>query len=364
MFRSARIILTAWYALSILIVSLVFSGIIYRASVSEIERFERMQRFRLERSFAMSDTSDRPMRRFLNRGGLPPPSPELLVEARRRILLILVMINGGIVMLGAGLGYFLAGRTLAPIQRMVRDQKRFVSDASHELRTPLTALKSSLEVFLRERSHTKADAYQLVKDALKDVSRLQTLTESLLELARTEFSTAQRRKRVSLRSILQAAVNQVSRIAHSHTITIHDFEGEVFVYGNQEELTRVFEILLENAVKYSPNGKPVTIDTVLEPTRVSVSVTDHGIGIDPQDLPHIFKRFYRADRARTSGAGFGLGLAIARQIVEAHSGTIQAMNVDNGGARFTVTLPRSAPLQNLVVRWGMKGGDKNEKTQI
>ena len=141
MFEGARVKLTAWYVLIIMIISIGFSAVIFDLVSLEVQRFAVAQRYRIERLYIQDDTL------------LPPVQPDvdLVNEARHRLFLILLGINGGILIAAGGLAYLLAGKTLRPIGEMVDEQNQFISDASHELRTPLTSMKSSMEVGLRDR---------------------------------------------------------------------------------------------------------------------------------------------------------------------------------------------------------------------
>ncbi|MEK9143838.1 MAG: histidine kinase dimerization/phospho-acceptor domain-containing protein, partial [Patescibacteria group bacterium] len=178
MFRSARLKLTAWYLTIIMIVSITFSAAIYHVLTREIERFERTNRFRIEHRLEPNRRMTTPL----------PVMVELIEETRQRILLMLGLVNIGIFVVAGGLGFLLAGRTLSPIQTMVEEQDRFISDASHELRTPLTSLKSAFEVYLRQKNPGSSQSHTLAAESLQEVDKLQSLSESLLELARYQQS--------------------------------------------------------------------------------------------------------------------------------------------------------------------------------
>ncbi len=176
MFERTRLKLTAWYLLIIMFVSISFSFIIYKVSTNEFERFAKKQKSRIEY-------------RMQNFNPPPPPitlDPDLIVEVKKRILFLLAEINLFILITAGGLGYVLAGRTLKPIAAMVEEQNRFISDASHELRTPLTALKTSMEVNLRDKNLTLESAKKILNHNIEQVDKLQTLSDNLLELAGNE----------------------------------------------------------------------------------------------------------------------------------------------------------------------------------
>lgn len=344
MFHSARLTLTAWYLLMIMIVSLLFSTVVYRALTLEFERFERMQRVRIQQKLeteqALPPPPDnlRPRIRAVLIGG---PSPELIQEAKQRLLIILASVNTGILLIAGGVGYFLAGRTLHPIQDMVDEQNRFISDASHELRTPLTALRTSLEVYLRDKSPAITDARQLISDSLQDVEQLQSLTDSLLQLSQFQKPETPPLEAIQIKDILKSALRKVKPLALTKNITLTDRSKDCTVMGNMTALTEVFMLLLDNAIKYSPSDTVVTVSSEQKDSVVKVSVEDKGVGIDEQDIPHIFERFYRADNSRTKNKthGYGLGLSIVKRVIELHNGTITVKSKKNKGSVFTVKLP-------------------------
>jgi two-component system, OmpR family, sensor histidine kinase CiaH len=340
MFRQARLKLTAWYILSIMLVSALFSLIIYQLLIGEVDRFERLQRSRIEHFLNGDDY-------YLGLGLPPPPSsirltnPDLITETRHRIIIMLVGINSGILVFASLLGYFLSGRTLRPIQAMVDEQNRFVSDASHELRTPITALKTSLEVSLRDPALDLSSARALISDSIVETNTLQSLVEQLLSLSKHNFTKTLNERPVDLALVLGQSIRTVSSLATQKHITISSRPGKYTVLGDSSQLVNLFTILLDNAIKYSPENEKITLRTSKVPGSVSVSVTDHGIGISKNQLPKIFDRFYRGDvsRARLTAGGFGLGLAIAKKIVSDHHGTISVKSKINIGSTFTVKLP-------------------------
>lgn len=332
MFHSARLKLTAWYLTIIMVLSAMFSVAIYHVLNREIERFERASRFHIEHRLE-------PNRRMMT----PLPiSQELIEETKHRILLMLVLINAGILVTAGGLGYILAGRTLTPIQHMVEEQRRFVGDASHELRTPLTSLKSAFEVYLREKDTTTQEARTLVKESLKEVGKLESLSESLLRLASyLESNGKPVTQPVSLAEVVRLAVRKISPMAKKKQVAIIKTVRDYTARANKESLVDLLVILLDNAVKYSPERSAVNITLKKTDGTAAISVTDHGSGISKKDLLYIFDRFYRADSARTktSAGGYGLGLAIAKNIVELYKGTIRVTSQVGKGSTFTIQFP-------------------------
>jgi signal transduction histidine kinase len=315
-----------------MLVSLAFSTVIYRMITIEVERVAEMQRIRIERRLGPQFAPLIP--EFYNQD-------DIVVESKRRFLLSLGIVNGTILIIAGLSGYFLAGRTLDPIAVMVEEQKRFVSDSSHELRTPLTSLKSSLEVSLRDPKLKLSEAKELIKDSITEVDKLTNLSNNLLKLARGQYRYGQSLQPINLSQTLTNAIKQISPLAKNKKIKIVNQSQNYQLKVNSEQITEAFVILLDNAVKYSNPNSQITITTQKVDSNVQVTFSDQGIGIDHKDLPHIFDRFFRADtsRTKTDTEGYGLGLSIAKMIIEAHSGTIKVDSKIGLGSHFTISLP-------------------------
>lgn len=333
MFTQARLKLTAWYLLIIMTISFSFSAVIYQMVNVELNRFANIQRFRFERRLPIAPTIDL----------------DLIEETKRRFSLILLSINGGILIISGGLSFFLAGRTLKPIKDMLDEQNRFISDSSHELRTPLTSLKSAMEVALRDRHLALKDAKKLIIDNLQEVNQLQTLSDELLQLAQYQKPNNNTKfEKLSLSEIVNTALNRIRPLADKKQISLKNQVKNISIVGSKYSLIDLFQILLDNAVKYSPSKKSVLIKSNKTDGSVNILVVDQGIGIAPKDLPHIFDRFYRADSARSKSntTGYGLGLSIAKKITEMHHGQILVKSLLGKGSQFKVTLPVSANIQH------------------
>jgi len=318
MFKTARIKLTAWYLLIIMLVSMSFSVVIFRVLTSELDRFERVERVRIERRFPAID------------------------EIKHRLILRLININVFIFVGSALAGYLLAGRTLKPIAEMVDEQNRFITDASHELRTPLTALKSEIEVNLRDRKLSLAQAKTLLQSNLEEVNSLQVLSDGLIRL--TQYQKEHNGlviSDVSLTDVAKVAIHKVIHAAKGKKITITNDIQNINLQGNQTALTELLVIFLDNAIKYSPKQSMIHLTSKKSDGHILIDITDQGIGIDEKDIPHLFDRFYRADKSRTKTGipGYGLGLSIAKQIVVQHNGTIRVKSELKKGTTFTIELP-------------------------
>ncbi|MBI5613693.1 HAMP domain-containing histidine kinase [Candidatus Gottesmanbacteria bacterium] len=339
MFKRARLKLTAWYLMILLCISISFSLVIYRVLVQEVERFDRIQRLRIDRRIHAGDE----LRNSFNRPAeIPFENPELVEEVKQRIIFMLVLVNTLIVVAAGGLGYILAGRTLNPIQEMVDEQNRFITDASHELRTPLTALKSSLEVHLRDANVTIKEAKDLMQNSIIQVDSLQSLSDSLLSLAQYQKpSPLLSLKKVDIAQILVRAVTKVRSLAKNKEISLtHSFK-KMLLTGDAQSLEDLFVILLDNAIKYSGKKQKIHVTLDAGADEIIVAIKDTGVGIKPSDLPHIYDRFYRADEMRST-SGYGLGLSIAKHICLTHSGSIHIESVFGKGTTVVVKLPKIA----------------------
>lgn len=324
MFKKARFKLTAWYLAIIMAISLSFSVAIYIGVNTELQRIDSFQRVRQTRSDQINV--------FLRTNGLPVPpdtppyDSETVESARARILAVLGFINLSILILAGAGGYFLAGQTLDPISKMVNEQKEFVGNASHELRTPLTSLMTEIEVALRDKKVTITDAKKLLKSNLEDVKNMSKLSNYLLKLSRYDRgANALDFRKVDLRDVVKEAVERKK---------VKTTLSKSVVHGNKEALVELVTILVDNAIKYSPKGKKIEIKT--KPGG-ELEVEDHGIGISKNELPHIFDRFYRSDKSRGRD-GYGLGLAIAKSIVDAHGGRISVESKLGHGSKFAVII--------------------------
>lgn len=321
MFKAARLKLTAWYLVIIMAVSLLFSVAIYRGASHEVERSLRMQQFRLDRE-----------RRI---------DPTLLTEANESIRLSLLLINLVVLSVSGVAGYFLAGRTLQPIEVMMKEQNRFITDSSHELRTPLTALKTSIEVGLRDKKMNLVEALQLLSGSLSDINNLISFSNDLIRLTVYQKPNGNFKVvKLAIKVIIGEAVRKVSPMAREKDIQIIQRLNGVNILGDDKSLTELFVILLDNAVKYSHDHSRIEIYSRMKETTLSVAVKDQGVGIPEEDLSHIFDRFYRVDKSRSKEVfGYGLGLSIAKEIVGLNKGIIRVDSKPGKGATFMVDLP-------------------------
>jgi two-component system sensor histidine kinase CiaH len=240
----------------------------------------------------------------------------------------------------AAISALLVRRALRPIQRALRRQRDFVADAAHELRTPLTIMRTAAELGLAQE--TLAEQQRALEQTLEQNAHLSRLVDSLSLLARADSGAVSlEQQRIDLGRLVPEVASGVQVLAEERGVSllVEATQG-AWVRGDGGRLRQVLLILLDNALKYTPEGGSIRVRVDRSGGTVRLQVQDSGPGIAQDDLPHLFERFYRADRAR-SGDGTGLGLAIGRWIVEAHGGHIAAANAAPHGALFTVTLPAS-----------------------
>lgn len=252
----------------------------------------------------------------------------------------LIWVNVCALIGGGFISYYLARRTLQPIEANMEAQAQFVSDASHELRTPLTLIQTSTEVALRKPKLTAAEAKKVLEQNVADVRRLQDLTNGLLAIAKHDKSKLVLTP-TSLQEVTSEALNHVVAVAQQKDITVDEQVINLKVLGNKAALIQALTVLLDNAIKYSPNNSTIRITSGLEGGCGFVHVKDEGKGIEAKDLPHIFDRFYRADHSRSSQntEGFGIGLSLAKKIIDQHHGEIIARSAPGKGSIFSIKLP-------------------------
>lgn len=337
MFHKTSARLAGLYLLIIMGISLFFSVNIYQLSVQEFARGLQNQRAIIDR--------DGDVR-------LPTPLRQLLAseqdrryqESKDRVLARLVAINIVILVGGGFISYYLARRTLKPIEESHTALERFTADASHELRTPLAAMRSEIEVALMDSKLSMAEAKKLLNSNLEELSKLTSLSEGLLRLARLDNQSIPM-VAISIKQVVDRALMQVLPSAEKKHILVNDSKvKDVTVLGDELSLAEVVIILLDNAIKYSPDKSEITLKALAEHGQVSLSVQDHGLGLSSEQKMHVFDRFYRADTARSKNKadGHGLGLAIAKTIIERHGGTITVESEPDKGSVFTVRFPQKS----------------------
>jgi two-component system, OmpR family, sensor histidine kinase CiaH len=232
-------------------------------------------------------------------------------------------------------GWFLAGKSLQPVREAFERQQAFVADASHELRTPLAVIRANAEYLQQEQPESEE-----AKEILAETDRLSALVDALLALARGQGGAAADRP-IDLSELVTSSAQSMQPLAGDRRIELEiDAAPGLEVRGDPDQLRRLLMILVDNALRYTPEGGSVRVNASRDDGTAVVAVSDTGIGIEPDALRHVFERFYRADEARTrASGGAGLGLSIAEQLVRDHGGRISAASTPGTGSTFTISLP-------------------------
>ena len=256
-------------------------------------------------------------------------------DTLRSLTLVGVLLFVAALAVVAAVGWLLAGYITRPVERAWKREKQFLADASHELKTPLTVILSS-SALLEETADEEQATY--VENIRAESQRMKALVEDMLTLWRTEERSPVLAP-TSLSEIVTEAALRFEPVAFEAGHALHyDIENELQVLGEVEQLRRLVNILLDNAVKYAAPNTAVRLTLDKAGKQAVLTVENEGAPIPPEKLQHLFDRFYRADESRGEAQGFGLGLAIAQEIVRGHRGSISARS-DGCATVFTVVLP-------------------------
>lgn len=269
--------------------------------------------------------------------------------AMRNMILTSLLVLAGSLLLLFIISYFLAKVTLKPVQQAWDQQSRFVADASHELKTPLTVILANLKILLAHPDQTIAEQSHWIENTQEETSRMRKLVDNLLFLARSE--SGQRTKSLEVLNLSDLVLNSLlplEALAFEEGVTFcEDITPGLCVYGNSSQLKQLVIILLDNACKYTEGNKLVTVTLAKIQEKLLLTVTNTGMPIPPEDLPHLFERFYRSDKSRSrEEGGYGLGLSIAQTIVKGHRGKIRVTSEAPTGTTFSVSFPAAEPEQS------------------
>ncbi|MEG4291256.1 ATP-binding protein [Microcoleus sp. C2C3] len=276
----------------------------------------------------------------------------------RQLILDLILGAGLTLICVAAIGWLLSGLAMAPVRESYGRLKQFTADASHELRNPIATIQTNVQVALAEPD-IEPQQHQQLQVIERLTRRLGRLVDDLLFLARQDSGIVQQQWiDVPLDALLMEVIEEQQAIATTQNLSLSleivdlpNAEDNFTLLGDWDQLARLFTNLVSNAVQYTPSGGEIEVELQLAAKNkrnspmlnpaLQIKVTDTGIGISAEALPHLFDRFYRADPARThrSAAGSGLGLAIAKAIVENHRGQIRIDSQVDRGTAVTVTLP-------------------------
>lgn len=332
MFHQARIKLTLLYSLIFLVLFWSMSLGIYlwmnRYFGDELKRNNYI-RVHHERSLLENNVTS-----------TEPPSDIVMDELRNVLLLLDLVVLFGIPVIT----WFLTGRTLAPVQKAHEREKQFLTNASHDLRTPLTILRSELEVELR-KDRSKGEYKKTLQSNKEEIDDLIALVENMLFLTQEDSQYQNMQKeQIDITDILIERIAVLQQIAKQKKLELSFTppEQSIVMNGNPQLLKRLFTGLLDNAIKYTPIDGKIAITLSEEKQSALITIVDTGIGIPKEQQEQVFDRFFRADTSR-SEKGYGLGLSIAKQIVEYHDGKIRLDSKVGKGTTMTISFPIITP---------------------
>ena len=316
-----------------MLLSVIFSIAIYNVTSNEI--YVRLEHFQTNIQESQNFTP-RPM-------GVATLRDREINTAAANLSVELIYVNLFVLIAGGFGSYFLARRSLLPIEKAHEAQSCFTSDASHELRTPLAVMKTELEVALRDNTATTDSLKEVLSSNLEEVDKLSRLAEMLLNLSQLD-QTKLKLGPVNLNKVTRNIIKDFNKPLNRISMA---YDKKLIVKGDEMAVTDLIKVLVENAIQYSPPGSQISITTSQFEEYAKFEITNSGAGIQPDKLPRIFDRFYRADSSRTNGSnkGYGFGLALAKNIVELHNGKLFVSSAPDYETTFTFLLPLFSNIQ-------------------
>lgn len=323
-FFQARYRLTRWYVFILGLLIVIFTYMVFQAKESAFVRvYTVVSSYNQEQKklVELKDTYEEFNQRF-----------------KQRVLFF----DGVLLLVAAAGAWWLSGKTLSPIQTMMEEQASFAGDVSHGLRTPLTSMQLQLEAYRRTQKKMPNKMASLVNDFTQELTHMTRIVEGVLALSRSANRSLTRAEetQINLNELLTRAYTNTKPLAEAkkHTLELKLSKKTVTVWGNADQILQVIIVLIDNAIKYTPEGG--TIGMSLKPglKQAIISVTDSGEGIPKKEQKKIFETYYRG-KQKTKIKGAGLGLAIAHKIVTQNGGSITVTHHQPKGACFRVKLP-------------------------
>lgn len=323
-FQRARLKLTAWYILISFVMLTIFSLAAITAEKNAFAKIEHALGNRIERPH-LTELLDQRITNFET------------VFIRR-----LIIFDAILLVFSAGASWFLSGKTLKPIQDMLKAQEAFAADVSHELRTPLTTVTMEIEALTRTTTKMPPAYQQTFSSIQEEIKRMTKLVEGLLISVRT---TKQPTKLpvINLSIVTDEICGKLALLAKKKRLRYtYEIDKNICIKGNSDEIQRLLTIFIENAMQYTPSNGKIFIKLHAARHQARLIIQDSGIGIGEGDLPYIFDRFYRGTNPKPTTqehTGTGLGLSIATQIVKKHKGEIRVTSKVHHGSTFTIIFP-------------------------
>jgi len=332
MFKSAILKFTLWYVALIMLLSLAFSLVLYHFSIGELQEG-------LHKQYSELTKDDHDQDDYIKATNLE------YNQRADHLRLVFIDFNLVVLLSATGVSYFLAKRTLNPIIKSHQAQVRFTAQASHELRTPLTAMRADTESVLLSNSTDTVLLRKTLKANLVDLDRLDKLSSHLLEVAKYRSLSPIKKETFDLNEIVSQVIHQAQRLKQNKDRRIIFKGPKIDIVGDPISIELVVSTVLDNALKYSNPLSEIKINLSLDSNNKAVLVIiNDGPGIDPKELSFIFEPFYRssliAAKSNNSNKGYGLGLTLAKEIVEHHRGKIFITSQINGLTIVTITLPK------------------------
>jgi len=269
---------------------------------------------------------------------------QLIINRAQNILLNrFLTIDGIIIFLIIILGFLLTYKTLEPIKSNMQKQKRFIADASHDLRTPTAVVISGLEVALSNKKLDFYSAKKTLEDTLDEMREFSKLSNTLLDISKYDVPKCIECEPMDVNDLLRSIIEKSETLASGKEISFETkiTRSPVMIIGSKVELSRLFYNILDNAIKYTPfKGKIIIMDKIVL-NKYMITISDNGVGIQKNILHRIFDPFFRGDGTRSS-SGAGLGLTLAKKIIENHRGAISIKSQQNKGTIVIITLPISS----------------------
>ncbi len=326
MFQQARIKLTLYYITIMAVILFVYSSALlfpikFRARHSFRDRFP----VQMQDVHPDSSPQDNPMQDALD-------ELELLIYTIDGVLLFVIGISS----------YFLAGKTLAPIKAALEAQKKFTADASHDLRTPLAIMTTEAEVALKNKNATMEDFKEALESNLEETNKMSKLVSDLLLISRGDNgATIHSYSDIDIHGFITKIIDKISGVAEKKGLTVNISEYQkIIIKVDTNNFERAISNILQNAIKYTKEGS-IKIEILNNKDYLNIKIIDTGVGIGDKDLPHVFDRFYKAEHSRNDNSGSGLGLPIAKLIIEEHKGNIEITSKEGAGTTVDILLPLS-----------------------
>lgn len=316
-FQKARIKLTLYYIGIMAVILLAFSSVLIFTVESKIREGFRDR-------IIITETEN-------DLAGKTSDEIEVFIYTIDAILLIII----------GFLSYFLAGKTLKPIKEALKSQKKFSADASHDLRTPLAIITTESEVTLQNKNASTNELRHTIESNLEEIKKMSKLVNDLLLISRgNNQATIYSYSEINLHKFIGRIVQKIKPQAESKGLKVNICEyKEILITVDQDNFEKAILNILLNAIKYTKSGS-ITIDLKNDTQKTYIVIKDTGVGISAKDLPYVFDRFYKAEHSRNDASSSGLGLPIAKLIIEELKGSIGIESEIHKGTAVTIAIPK------------------------